>query len=208
VILPAASFVAWTTILAASATGSDASDMLGTFLGLLTVTGLVLAICGSVMGYQRKIVVYDSRADLNITCISLISLAPSGIAFGISPFVGWPVVLVSATLFGASAVRAFKANRTVWRGVLSVFAKYALLGLVVLCALVALDGAFTVVEDAKMKRYKQAVGNAALAAGGAAGFVAVRRLLNRLVAERTPPIITGKASTASNLHDTAEGRMP
>jgi hypothetical protein len=56
----AASVVDLAVVLAASAAESDASDVLGTFLGLLTVTGLVLAICGSVMGYQRKIVVYDN----------------------------------------------------------------------------------------------------------------------------------------------------
>jgi len=163
---------------------SDSGALLGGFLGLSTVTGLILAICGSVLGCQRKIVVYDSRAGLNITCISLISLVPSGIAFGISPVVGWPALLVSAALFGASTVRAFKANRTAWGGVLSVFAKYALLGLVVFCALIAIGGTFAAIDEAKKKRYKQAAANGVAGAVGAVGFVTVRRLINRLITER------------------------
>ena len=78
---------------------------------------------------------------------------------------------------------SFSANTTAWNGVLAVFAKYALLALIVLCALIAIGGAFAALNQSKKKRYKQAAGNAAMAVGGAVGFVVVRRLVNRLITD-------------------------
>lgn len=100
---------------------------------LLAVFVPILAIYGSVLGYKRRLVVYESRADLNLTCLSLISMVPSGIAFATESYrLGWSLLVLSAVLIAISVRRAFRVNRTVWHGVLSVFAKYALLGLVAL----------------------------------------------------------------------------
>ena len=52
-------------------------------LGLLCLSVaivLFLAIVGSVLGFNHKLVVYDSRTDLHVTCASIGILTGSGIA--------------------------------------------------------------------------------------------------------------------------------
>jgi hypothetical protein len=168
---------------------ANQGDTLIGLLWLLGLAGLILAICGSVLGYKRKLVVYDSKADLNVTCASIIFWMCSGIAFGsrsespLAVWMAWPLLLLSVVLTINSIKRSAKANRTAWETVLSVFAKYALLALIALCALIAVGGTFAAVDEAKKKRYKQAAANAAAGAVGVAGFLAVRRLINQLITE-------------------------
>ena len=168
---------------------ADQGDTLIDLLWLLGLAGLILAICGSVLGYKRKLVVYDSKADLNVTCASIISWICSGIAFGcrsespLAVWMAWALLLLGVVLAINSIKRSAKANRTAWRTILSVFAKYALLALITLCAVIAVGGAFGAIDEAKKKRYKEAAANAAAGAVGAAGFLAVRRLINQLITE-------------------------
>jgi hypothetical protein len=162
------------------------SEELATVFGVLWVTVPILALYASVMGYKRKIVVYESRADLNLTCLSLISLVLTLIAFGAEvPVLGWPLLILSLLLLAIAVRHAFRANTGARRGFLSVIAKYALLGLVVLLALLAIASAVAALQDMKNKRYKGAVGSAALSASGAFGFISIRRLINQLVAEQS-----------------------
>jgi hypothetical protein len=64
-----------------------------------------------------------------------------------------------------------------------VFAKYALLALITLCAVLAVGGTLAAIDEAKKKRYEEAAKQAATAAVEAAGFLAVRRLIKRLTTE-------------------------
>ena len=153
---------------------------------LLVVIALILAICGSVLGYQRKIAVYDSKADLTVTSASVVSWTCTGIAFGCRsevPFAVWLILLISVVLTINSIHRSARANKTAWEAILSIFAKYALVGLITVSALIAVGGALAAVDEAKKKRYEQAAANAATAAVGVVGFLALRRLINRLTTE-------------------------
>jgi hypothetical protein len=186
---------------------NDVHDALAVLCGLLAVILAVivpiLALIGSVLGYQRKIVVYDGQTDLAITCGSIVALMFSFLAFAAGPLVGCAALLLSGGLVFVSMKHSFNANTTVWNGLLAVFAKFAFLGLIIFCALVAIGGVFSTIAEAKKKRYKQAAGNAAMAAVGAIGFVSVRRLINRLVTER-PPIIASTASASAGVRNATD----
>jgi amino acid transporter len=71
------------------------------------------------------------------------------------------ILLLSIFLTINSIKRSVLSNKTAWEAILSVFAKYALLALITLCALIAVGGALAAVEEVKKKRYKQAAANAA-----------------------------------------------
>jgi len=155
---------------------------------LLPVIGLILAIVGSVLGYQRKIVVYDGRTDLHVTIASIVSLVGPIVAFRLrteEPWLFWLLVSLFLVLPFDSIRRSYRANQTVGKTILSVFAKYALLFLITFCALIAVGGALAAVEEVKKKRYGQAAQQAATAAAGAAGLIALRRLINHLVTEQS-----------------------
>jgi small-conductance mechanosensitive channel len=172
--------------LLSSANQGNAYDaMIGLFC-LLGGISLILAIYGSVLGYRRKIVVYDSKADITVTSASIISWACTGIAFGCrseAPFAFWLLLLLSVILTINAITRSARANKTAWGATLSVFAKYALLALITLCALIAVGGAFAAIDETKKKQYKQAAADAAAGAVGAAGVFAVRKLINQLITE-------------------------
>lgn len=174
-------------ILSTATVAPPTSDALVILLCVSCAVGLILGIVGAWLGYQRKIVIYAGRTDLHITAFSLVLLVCAGILVGIeSEAMGvfWLPLLPSVILGGYSFSRSIRANNSVWAGVISIFAKYLLLVAIAFCALLAVGGAVGAVDEARKKRYKEAAANAGAAVVGAAGFVAVRQLINRLVTEK------------------------
>ena len=150
---------------------------------------LGFAVYGSRLGLQRKIVVYDSVTDLNITCASVMLLVGGIVAFCFraeAPFViwiGWALLIPGIIFTFNTITRSSKANATHIKGMLSVLAKYALLGLITCSAFITIGAGYTALEEAKKKNYKKAVANAATAAVGAAAFCGSKSLINRLITE-------------------------
>lgn len=161
-------------------------DALFVMLCLLGLVVLILAIIGCRMGSQRKIVVYDNKTDLIVTYVSIISSACSGFAFGSRsevPFVFGLLFLLSIVLTINLIKRSVRANKTAWEGILSVFAKYAFVVLIVLSGLVTIFGMFVAIENAKKKQYKQAAADGVVATLGVVGFFSLRKLISNLIAE-------------------------
>ena len=181
-------------------------NMLFVMLCVLGIIVLILAIIGCSKGSQRKIVVYDSKADLVVTCVSIISSACSGFTFGSrsdAPVVFWLLFLPSIVLVSNSIKRSVRANRTAWEGILSVFAKYTFVILFVLSGMVAVIGTLSAARDAKKKDYKQAAANGVVAALGVAGFVSLRKLICQLI-EEPRPIIAETASPSAGTRNAIE----
>lgn len=191
-ILLTAVVVVWIMTRAAFPDHGDINGTITGLLGLFLLIVLILATIGSNLGYKRRIVVYDSRADLKITVASIISWLCSGFAFYLSRedpdavWIGRLLSLLSIILTTNSITRSSRANETVWNGILSVFAKYVVIVVLVVFAMIAYGGAAAAFDDAKKKRYKQAAADAAVAAVGAAGFVSVRQRIKALIAEPPP----------------------
>ncbi len=165
----------------------SADSNIGLFC-LLGVIGLILAIYGSVLGCTRKIVVYDSKKDLNVTCASIVSWACTGIAFHLNaeaPFVIWVLLPLSIILTFTLVGSSLRANKSAWEGILSVFAKYALLVLIMFSAIIAVAGALATAQGIKQKKYKEATSTAAVGAAGAAGFYFLEQLINDLITKDT-----------------------
>ncbi|MBM3861641.1 MAG: hypothetical protein FJ395_18615 [Verrucomicrobia bacterium] len=165
----------------------DAPDALIIALCVLGAVAVILAISGSVLGYKRKIVVYYGRDDLYLTIVSIVSWMFSVMTVGLAADKPWIVLAMaawSAIVTLVSIALSFRANNTIWAGILSVFAKYALLMVIASCAALAISGALAAMEDTKKKQYKDATKSAAAAAVGAAGFLALRKLISRLITEK------------------------
>ena len=178
--------------LLSSLNQDDAHDALVGLFCALGASVLILAIIGSTLGQKRRLVVYDGRADLHVTCASIISWACSGIAYlwrkdpGVTPvivWISWLVFLVSIVLTINSIKRSFRANKTAWKGTLSMFAKFTLSGLLMGLGMVTLGGLVGATEAVKDKRYKNAAEQAAVAALGGMGYFAVRKHVNQLIVE-------------------------
>ena len=166
--------------------------MLIGLLVILCLVVLILVIVGSNLGLKRKIVVYDSRTDLHLTCVSLIVWAISGgviLAVRQDPAnigVLFLVPFLGGLLSISPIRRSWRANKTVWNTILSVVTKYAMIVVVTMLGMITIQSAFGAFEETKKKRYEDAAANALAAVGGAVGFMRVRKLINDLIAE-TPP---------------------
>lgn len=155
-------------------------------LGSFAVAG-ILAVAAAVSGFNGKIVVYYGRAGLHSTWISLISWPCVVVALhAVEPWAFWLVSALSGLLTIRPVWRSFKANRTIGAGILSGFAKYALLLLIGFCGLIAIGGAVAATNKATKKQYKEAAQHAAVAATVGIGFLALRRLIACLITEPNP----------------------
>ena len=161
-------------------------------IGLLVLFCLVVAILviiGSQLGLKRKIVVYDSRTDLHLTCVSLIVWAICGGVIlavrGESSNVGMlvVVVLLGGILSLSPVRRSWRANKTAWNTILSVLTKYILVVVVTILGIITLQSGFGAVENTKKKKYEDAAANILATIIGALGFWRVRKLINDLIAE-------------------------
>lgn len=158
-------------------------------LVLLCLVVLILVIVGSHLGLKHKIVVYDSRTDLHLTCVSLIVWAICGgviLAVRQNPAnigVLFLVLFLGGILSISPIRRSWQANKTVWNTILSVVTKYAMIVIITMLGIITIQSAFGAFEETKKKRYEDAAANALAAVGGAFGFMRVRKLINDLIVE-------------------------
>ena len=93
------------------------------------------------------------------------------------------VLFLSGILSISPIRRSWRANKTVWKTILSVVTKYAMIFILIMLGIITISSAFGAIEETKKKRYEDAAANALAAAGGALAFMRVRKLINDLITE-------------------------
>ncbi len=181
---------------------ADLFSYLGWFLFL---TSLVLAIPGTILGFRRKIVIYDAKTDLYHTWIIIFSFILCGFGFANSQWVGWTLLSLGIICLLLSVLRSFRANQSVGKVILAMPTKFVLLVAIAICGVIAVGGALAAAQGVKDKKYKEAAGAAAVGAAGAGGFYFLNKFINTLITTDTavqgnmpePPIIADVSSNTS-----------
>jgi len=180
----------------------EIGNLVGGLLGLVFFTTLVLVIIGSILGFQKKIVIYESRKDFNRAGFGLLFLIVSVVATAVAIEFGWllwiPFSLTILLVFFCGK-RCYRANGSFGKAFVALPTKFVLAGLLAFCGLVA--GAATLVgvktgaegfsaktEEQKKKKYKEASQMLALGAGATGAYVLLNKLIDRLITE-SPPLL-------------------
>jgi len=152
--------------------------------GVVLLAGLLLAIPGSIWGLKQKLVVYHGKADLILSFVTLPIVVISLADLSFEDWSSWAVKIVGAVLLICSASISYVANQNIGKTVVVVATKFALVGLIAFCALLALTGLVDGLKAQRKKNYEDAVAKYATGALGAYGFYRLHKLIAAFVRER------------------------
>jgi len=152
---------------------------MGIFVSLCLVSAF-LAIPGSILGLNRKLIIFYDRDDLNGAWIVLVASVVSLIALASFYWVGVVLSIVSLFMLLVSSLQTLQANKSVLKCLLAVPTKFAVLGLVVVCGFLSF-GIFVGLLSLAGGRFKDGAKQVAAGGVGLAGLYFLRKLLAKLV---------------------------
>ena len=151
--------------------------------GILIVAGLLLAIPGILWANKGKVIIYDGKADLILSCVTLPFVVISLADLSFEDWFSWAVHIAGLILLFCSAWRSFAANQTIGKTIVAVATKFVLVGLIAFCALLALEGLVGGFKAAKKRDYEEAAGKFITGAIGAFGVYHLQKLIAKFVRE-------------------------
>ena len=151
---------------------------------VVLVVALLLAIPGTIWGLKQKLVVYYGKADLILSLVTLPIVIISLADLSFEDRFSWAVKIIGAILLTCSVTMSYLANQSIGKTIVVVATKYALVGLIAFCALLALGGLVDGLKAQRKKNYEDAVAKYATGALGAYGLFRLRKLIATFVKER------------------------
>jgi len=163
---------------------SEATKTIFISYGVLLVAGLLLTIPGIIWANRKEVVIYDGKADLILSCVTLpfVVISLADLSFE-DPF-SWAIHIAGLILLLCSAWMSFAANNNIGKTIVVVPTKLVLVGLIAFCALLALEGFVGGLKAQKKKDYEEAASKYITGAIGAFGVYQLHKLIARFVRSR------------------------
>lgn len=156
-------------------------------LGIVLLAALLLAIPGVIWGQRRKLVVFRGKPDLFLSCLALPVFVISLANFSFEKWGSWPIKITGLILFLCSAWMSYRANQNVGKTIMAMATKFVLVGLIVFCALLALEGLISGIKAQNKRDYKEAAAKYITGALGAIAVYHLHKLIATFVRERLQP---------------------
>lgn len=155
--------------------------------GVVLVAGLLLAIPGIIWGRKGKLVVYRGKPDLFLSCVTLPVVVISLADLSFEDWFSWTIKIAGLILFSCSVWLSYRANQNVGKTIVAMATKFALVGLIAFCALLALEGLFGGIKAQRKRDYEEAAAKYITGALGAFGVYHLHKLIATFVRESPLP---------------------
>jgi len=156
--------------------------------GFLLLVGLLLAIPEIIWENRENPIVYHGKADLILSCVTLPFVVISLVDLSFGDWLSWAIRFAGVILFSCSVWLSYKANQNIGKTIIVVATKFALVGIIAFCALLALEGLVGGIKAQKKKEYEKAAAKYLTGALGAFGIYHLHKLIAKFVREN--PIVT------------------
>ena len=155
--------------------------------GGLLLTCLLLAIPGIIWGRKEKVVVYHGKTDLILSCVTLPVVVISLAVLSFEDWFSWAIKIAGGILFFWSAWMSYFANKNPGKTIVVMATKFVLVGLIVFCALLALEGIVGGFKAQRKRGYEEATAKYITGALGAFGVYHLHKLIATFVRENPLP---------------------